>query len=100
MGVTALERLCEVVISARNAAWSFTQGGREAGRAHFPFMFVLHTAFLVGCVAEPWLLDRGDDAIIGSGIFNGSGCISWKRNRKNDRSDRWCQLASECDTRA
>ncbi|MCO4743141.1 MAG: isoprenylcysteine carboxyl methyltransferase family protein [Proteobacteria bacterium] len=58
MGLTALERLAELVVSKRNLAWSLTQGGVEHGFSHFPFMVVLHTAFLIGCVAEPWLMDR------------------------------------------
>lgn len=58
IGLTALERLVEMVISKRNAAWSFARGGREYGQGHFPFMVVLHTAFLFGCVAEVVLLDR------------------------------------------
>lgn len=56
--LTALERGVEVILSLRNAAWSFRHGGVEAGRGHFPFMVLLHTSFLVGCIAEPWLLDR------------------------------------------
>ncbi len=58
IGLTALERLVEVRVSLRNAAWSMARGGREYGREHYPFMVVLHTAFLVGCALEPWLLDR------------------------------------------
>ena len=34
-----------------------THGGRRARcKAHYPFMVVLHTGFLVACVAEVWLL--------------------------------------------
>lgn len=58
IGLTAIERLVEVVVSRRNAAWSFARGGVEYGQGHFPFMVVLHTGFLIGCVAEVWLLDR------------------------------------------
>ena len=58
MGLTALERLVEVRVSLRHAAWSFARGGTEHGRGHYPFMVLLHTSFLVACVAEPWLLDR------------------------------------------
>lgn len=58
MGLTALERLAELIVSKRNLAWSLANGGVEHGFSHFPFMVVLHTAFLVGCVLEPWLLDR------------------------------------------
>lgn len=55
---TMLERLVEMRISRRNAAWSLARGGREHGRGHFPAMVALHTAFLLGCLAEVWLLDR------------------------------------------
>ena len=58
MGATALERLVEVVVSKRNAAWSFARGGTEHGKGHFPAMVLLHTAFLIACPAEVWLLDR------------------------------------------
>ena len=58
MGLTALERLVEVRVSLRNAAWSFARGGKEHGRGHYPFMVVLHTGFLFACVAEVWLFDR------------------------------------------
>ena len=55
---TAVERLVEVRVSNRNAAWSFDQGGVEYGKGHYPFMVVLHTGFLFACVLEPWLLER------------------------------------------
>ncbi|MCB9776989.1 MAG: isoprenylcysteine carboxyl methyltransferase family protein [Alphaproteobacteria bacterium] len=55
---TAVERLVEVRVSLRHAAWAFARGGVEHGRGHYPFMVVLHTALLLGCVAEVWLLDR------------------------------------------
>lgn len=58
MAATAVERLVEVRVSLRNAAWSFARGGVEHGAGHYPVMVVLHTAFLVGCVAEVVLLDR------------------------------------------
>lgn len=58
IGLTALERLVELRVSLRNAAWSLAQGGTEHGRGHYPFMVVLHTGFLVACVAEVVLLER------------------------------------------
>lgn len=58
IALTAVERLVEVRVSLRNAAWSMAQGGREYGREHYPFMVVLHTGFLLACVAEVWLLQR------------------------------------------
>lgn len=53
-----VERLAEMAVSRRNAAWAFARGGVETGRAHFPVMVALHTAFLAGCVAEVWLAGR------------------------------------------
>jgi len=64
VGLVALERLAELVVSRRNAAWSLARGGVESGRGHYPFMVALHTGLLVGCVVEvavadppflPWL---------------------------------------------
>jgi len=53
--VIVAERLAELVVAKRNAAWSFARGGVEHGRGHYPAMVVLHTAFLVGCFVEPRL---------------------------------------------
>ena len=55
---TGAERIAELVVSARNACWSFARGGVEYGRAHFPPMVALHTGLLLACLAEVWLLDR------------------------------------------
>ncbi|GAA1380424.1 isoprenylcysteine carboxyl methyltransferase family protein [Catellatospora chokoriensis] len=54
----AAERLVELVVSKRHAAWALANGGREYGRSHYPYMVALHTALLAGCLAEVWLLDR------------------------------------------
>ncbi len=54
----ALERLVELVLSRRNARWSFARGAKEFGRPHYAVMVVVHTALLVGCVVEPWALHR------------------------------------------
>jgi len=58
MGLTAVERVVELVVGRRNLAWSMSQGGVEHGRGHWPVMVVLHTCLLFGCVAEVWLLER------------------------------------------
>ncbi|MFY0409521.1 isoprenylcysteine carboxyl methyltransferase family protein [Solicola sp. PLA-1-18] len=50
-----VERLAELVVSNRNAAWSLGRGGVEVGRGHYPFMVVLHTALLVGALVEVWV---------------------------------------------
>jgi methyltransferase len=58
IGGTAVERLVELRLSRKNAAWSRARGGVEAGAGHYPVMVVLHSAFLVGCLAEAWILQR------------------------------------------
>ena len=58
------ERLVELVVSRRNARWSFAHGGREYGRGHYPVMVGMHILLLVSCIVEvaamhrpflPWL---------------------------------------------
>jgi len=56
--LVGLERVAELVVSKRNAAWSLAHGGVETGRRHYTVMVVLHTGLLVGAVAEVWLLGR------------------------------------------
>ena len=55
VGLVALERLAELVVSKRNAAWSFARGGRETGRGHYPAMVVLHSGFLVAMLVEAYV---------------------------------------------
>lgn len=52
------ERLAELVVSTRNARWSFARGGVESGAGHFPAMVALHAGLLVACLAEVYLADR------------------------------------------
>lgn len=65
VALVALERVAELVLSRRHAAWALAQGGREAGRGHYPVMVVLHTALLVGCLLEPWALERPSSPALG-----------------------------------
>lgn len=58
VALTAVERLAELVVSARNARWSFARGGVESGLGHFPPMVALHTGLLLACVLEVHLADR------------------------------------------
>lgn len=51
----ALERVAELVVSRRNAAWSLDRGGVETGRRHYAVMVALHTGLLAGALAEVWL---------------------------------------------
>ncbi len=50
--LVGVERLAELVVSKRNAAWSFERGGVETGFSHYPPMVVLHTGLLVGALVE------------------------------------------------
>lgn len=52
------ERLLELRLARRNAAWSFARGGVEHGASHYPFMVALHTTLLLGCVTEVALAGR------------------------------------------
>jgi len=49
---TGGERIVELVVSRRHAAAAFAQGGKEYGRAHFPWMVALHTGLLLACMTE------------------------------------------------
>jgi methyltransferase len=55
VALVGVERLAEMVVSKRNAAWSFERGGRESGASHYPIMVVLHTGFLVAMLVEAWV---------------------------------------------
>lgn len=55
VALVGLERLAELVVSTRNAAWSVAHGGRETGRRHYPVMVVLHTGFLVAMLVEAFV---------------------------------------------
>jgi len=54
VAVVGLERVAELVVSRRNAAWSAARGGVETGRRHYLVMVVLHTGLLVGALVEVW----------------------------------------------
>ncbi|MER6977293.1 isoprenylcysteine carboxyl methyltransferase family protein [Streptomyces carpinensis] len=54
----AAERVGELLVARRNAAWTLARAGVEHGRGHYPVMVVLHTGLLVCCLAEPALLHR------------------------------------------
>ena len=58
VGATAVERVGELVVSARNARWAFARGGVERGLGHFGAMVALHTALLVAPVVEVVVADR------------------------------------------
>jgi methyltransferase len=53
--LVGVERLAEMVVSKRNAAWSLARGGRETGAGHYPVMVALHTGLLAGMLVEAWV---------------------------------------------
>lgn len=55
-GVVALQRIGELVLSARNARRVRARGAREYGAGHFPFLVFVHVSFLVCLAAEVILL--------------------------------------------
>ena len=58
IAAVAAERVAELVVSRRNLAWSRERGGVEIGAGHYPAMVVLHSALLVGCLAEVSVFHR------------------------------------------
>lgn len=58
VALVAAQRLAELAVSRRNERRLRTRGAVEAGSGHYPWMVALHTAFLVSCLAEVWLLGR------------------------------------------
>lgn len=56
--IVAMQRWWELGVSKRHLHALKAQGGIEVGTGHYPWMVALHTAFLVSCVVEVWLLDR------------------------------------------
>lgn len=58
LALLGAERLVELFISRRNAAWALRRGGVEYGHGHFVWMKLLHSAFLAASVLEVLLLGR------------------------------------------
>ncbi len=58
VGAVAVERVVELAISRRHVRRARSRGGIEFGASLYPRMVAMHTAFLVACALEPWLLRR------------------------------------------
>lgn len=58
VAAVAAERLWELGVSRRHRRALEDRGAVEVGAGHYPWMVALHTAFLISCVAEVWLLRR------------------------------------------
>lgn len=58
LGAIGLERLLELVVSARHVAAAKARGAVERGFGHYPVMVVLHIGLLAGIVVEVLVADR------------------------------------------
>jgi len=56
--IIAIQRVWELNVSNRHLRALKTRGAIEVGAGHYPWMVALHTAFLISCVAEVWLIGR------------------------------------------
>ena len=65
LGALLVERLIELSISRAHVRAALAHGAIEAGRGHFPFMVLLHSAFFVSCFAEVFVLDRPFPGLLG-----------------------------------
>jgi len=78
--LVGLERLAEVGVARRNAAWSRARGGVEYGSGHYPVMVLLHTGLLLGCLAETALAHRPFLPALGwpmLGLALAAQCLRW-----------------------
>jgi methyltransferase len=58
LSLIVAERVNELALSRRNAAWAQARGGIEYGRSHFPWMTLLHSSFFAAAALEVVLFDR------------------------------------------
>jgi methyltransferase len=58
VAAVGLERVAELVVSARNIRAAKAAGAVERGLGHYPAMVVLHTGLLVGAIVEVAVADR------------------------------------------
>ncbi len=78
--LVGVERVAELVVARRNAAWSLGRGGREFGASHYPVMVVLHTGLLVGALVEVVVAHRPFVAWLGwtmLALVLGSQALRW-----------------------
>ncbi|MGW3912697.1 isoprenylcysteine carboxyl methyltransferase family protein [Streptomyces sp. NPDC005070] len=80
VAAVAAERVGELVVARRNERWSRARGAIEVGRGHYPAMVALHTALLLGCLAEVWLADRPFVPALGwsmLAVLTGAQALRW-----------------------
>lgn len=47
-----IQRLSELLVAARNEKWLRANGAVEYGKEHYPYIVLLHTAFIISVIAE------------------------------------------------
>ncbi len=67
--LVGVERIAELVVSLRNASWSFARGGVEYGRGHYPPMVLLHTGLLAGALIEAWVRRPDPSALLAGSML-------------------------------
>lgn len=75
-----LERVAELILSNRHAAWAFSRGAVERGQGHYPMMVALHTGLLVGALIEVWGVGRDFNPALGAimlALVLGSQALRW-----------------------
>jgi methyltransferase len=80
VGAVAGERIIELVLARRNAAWAFARGGVEHGRAHYAWLVAFHVALLASCVAEPVVTARTFDSgrfAVGAAVVAAAQALRW-----------------------
>ncbi|MEO3782314.1 isoprenylcysteine carboxylmethyltransferase family protein [Actinocorallia sp. B10E7] len=63
--LVAAERLAELAVARANTRWSLAHGGIVVGRAHYPWLVLLHTGLLAGCLLETALAHRPFIPVLG-----------------------------------
>lgn len=53
--LVAIQRLVELKISRSHEVWLLSQGAYEVGKDHYKYMVIVHTLWLVTCLALPFI---------------------------------------------
>jgi len=72
LAALAAERLCELLLSARNTRRAFAMGAIEASRGHYPVMAAFHTLFIAAAAGEAIILRRAFPGALGWAALAGA----------------------------
>ena len=73
--LVSLERIFELYLSKKNELYLKSKGAVEHGQSHFWFMKIMHTLFLVSCLAEAFTKSTGP-SLIQFYAFTGLVCLT------------------------